>query len=105
MQIAPVMPGCGVIVLIASIMQIAPVAIDFARVVPHVSSVFVALSNISSAIAVVMVILRHHAACAGQNHEHKARQKSFHTQILLGKLNCLPGINPHKIQGLQKNVL
>jgi hypothetical protein len=101
-QVAPVISGCGVIVLIPIIAQLAPVAIDFVRVVPYVSSVFVALSKISSAIAVVMVILRHHAARTGKNHEHKARQKSFHTEILLGKRNCLPDINPRKIPGLRK---
>jgi hypothetical protein len=83
-QVAPVVSGCRVIVLIAVITQLAPVAIDFARVVPHVSPVFVALSKVSSDIAIVMVILRHHAACTGKNHEHKACQKSFHAEILLG---------------------
>jgi hypothetical protein len=90
MQIAPVMP-CGRIISFMAIMpKFAPIALNFARVVPHVSPVIVAFFIVSPDIAVVMVILRHHAARAGKNHEHKARQKSFHaessweTQLLTG---------------------
>jgi molybdate/tungstate transport system permease protein len=69
--------------------QLAAVAVDLVLIMPYVSSVFAPLFIVSS-VAIMVVILRHHAACSRQNRQHQASQNAFHaessweTQLLTG---------------------